>query len=75
MMHGDTIKYLRAHRDIIGHIHTAAYPGRNELDDKQEIYYSDIIADIREIGYIGHEFIPTRESMNGLSAAVSIFNC
>jgi len=77
VMHGDIIKYLRAHRDVIGHIHTAGYPGRNELDDKQEIHYPDIVAAIREIGYtgyIGHEFIPTREPVDGFSAAVSMFN-
>jgi hydroxypyruvate isomerase len=77
VMHGDIIKYLRAHRDVIGHIHTAGYPGRNELDDKQEIYYPDIVAAIREIGYtgyIGHEFMPTREPVDGFSTAVSMFN-
>ncbi|CAF4281903.1 unnamed protein product [Adineta steineri] len=77
VMHGDVIKYLRAHHDVIGHIHTAGYPGRNELDDKQEINYPDIVNAIREIGYtgyIGHEFIPTREPMDGLSKAVSMFN-
>jgi hydroxypyruvate isomerase len=77
VMHGDVIKYLRAHRDVIGHIHTAGYPGRNELDDKQEIDYPDIVAVIREIGYtgyIGYEFIPTRDPVDGFSAAVSIFN-
>ncbi|CAF1309400.1 unnamed protein product [Adineta steineri] len=77
VMHGDVIKYLRAHHDVIGHIHTAGYPGRNELDDKQEIDYPAIVNAIQEIGYtgyIGHEFIPTREPMDGLSKAVSMFN-
>jgi len=77
VMHGEVIKYLKAHRDVIGHIHTAGYPGRNELDDKQEIYYPDVVATIQEIGftgYVGHEFIPTREPADGYSAAVNIFN-
>jgi hydroxypyruvate isomerase len=77
VMHGEVIKYLRAHRDVIGHIDTAGYPGRNELDDIQEIYYPDIVAAIQEIGYtdyVGHEFIPTRDPADGFSAAVSIFN-
>jgi len=69
-MHGDVTKYLRAHFDVIGHIHTAGYPDRNELDDKQEIPYLHIVATLREIGYngyIGYEFIPTREPMDGFS--------
>lgn len=77
IMHGNVNKYLRAHQDIIGHIHTAGYPGRNELDDKQEIDFSTIVATLQEIGYtdyIGHEFIPTRNPIEGLSAAVNIFN-
>lgn len=77
VMHGNVSKYLRVHRDIIDHIHTAGYPGRNELDDKQEIDYPDIVVTLQEIGYtgcVGHEFIPTCEPSEGLSAAVNIFS-
>ncbi|CAF1394538.1 unnamed protein product [Adineta ricciae] len=77
IMHDDVNKHLRDHYDIIGHIHTAGYPGRNELDDKQDIYYPDIVTTIRKIGYngyVGHEFIPTREPRDGFFAAKKIFD-
>ena len=77
VMHGDIIRRLRAHKDIIGHIHTAGCPGRNEFDDRQEIHYPGVIAALHEIGYegyIGHEFIPTHEPTESLKSAVKLFN-
>jgi len=77
VMHGDVIRRLKQHQDIIGHLHTAGCPGRNELDDRQEIHYPGIVAAIRDIGYtgyVGHEFIPTGEPSTGFAAAVEIFN-
>jgi hydroxypyruvate isomerase len=62
IMHGDVIRRLRTHRDVIGHIHTAGVPGRAELDETQELNYPPIMQAILEIGYQGyvaHEFIPT----------------
>jgi len=62
IMHGDVIRRLRTHKDVIAHIHTAGVPGRGELDDTQEINYPPIMQALLEIGYQGyvaHEFIPT----------------
>ena len=62
IMQGDVIVRLRQFKDFIGHIHTAGVPGRNELDDTQEINYPavmKVIADIGYTGYVGQEFIPT----------------
>jgi hydroxypyruvate isomerase len=76
-MHGDIIRRLYAHQDVIGHIHTAGCPGRNEFDDRQEIHYQGVIAAIRDIGYtgyIGHEFIPTGEPAQSLETAIKLFN-
>lgn len=76
VMHGDIIRRLKAHRDVIGHIHTAGCPGRNEFDDRQEIHYPGVVAAIRGIGYdgfIGHEFIPTNEPADSLQQAMNIF--
>jgi hydroxypyruvate isomerase len=77
VMHGDIIRRLRAHRDVIGHIHTAGCPGRNEFDDRQEIHYPGVVAAIRDIGYhgyIGHEFIPTEEPAQSLATAMQVFS-
>lgn len=75
IMHGDVIRRLEQNKDIIAHIHTAGNPGRCELDDKQEIFFPPIIqklVDIGYTGYVGHEFIPTRDPLAGLSQAVKV---
>lgn len=62
IMNGDVITRLRQHKDVIGHYHTAGNPGRNELDETQEINYPAIIKAIIETGYddyLAQEFIPT----------------
>ena len=73
IMNGDIIRRLRQYRDILGHIHTAGVPGRAELDDCQEINYPAVmrtLVDIGYSGYVGQEFIPTRDPMQGLAQAV-----
>ena len=68
IMHGDVIRRLEECRDIIGHVHTAGNPGRGELDDGQEIQYIPImrkLLDIQYTGYVGQEFIPTRDPTGG----------
>ena len=75
IMHGDVIRRLEECKDVIGHIHTAGNPGRGELDDNQEINYPPIMRKLLEIGYtgyIGHEFIPTRDPLAGLRQAVEL---
>jgi hydroxypyruvate isomerase len=60
---------------VINHVHTAGNPGRGELDDSQEINYAPVmkaLVDIGYQGYVGQEFIPTREPLQGLSAAVAL---
>lgn len=62
---GDVIATLREYRDCIGHYHTAGVPGRNELDERQELFYPAImraIADTGFDGYVGQEFMPRRGS-------------
>lgn len=73
IMHGDVIRRIEQTKDVIGHIHTAGNPGRGELDDKQEINYPPIMRKLLEIkyeGYVGQEFIPTRDPLKGLQEAV-----
>ena len=64
IMDGDIIRRIRQHKDIIGHYHTAGNPGRQELDDRQEINFPAILKEILSTGYTGYvaqEFIPTWE--------------
>ena len=75
VMDGDVIARIREHKDTIGHYHTAGNPGRGELDGRQEINYRPIMEAIAATGfagYIGHEFIPTRDPEEGLREAVAL---
>jgi hydroxypyruvate isomerase len=75
IMHGDVIRRIEQNRDIIGHVHTAGNPGRAELDERQEIQYPAIMRKLLEInyrGFVGQEFIPTRNPMEGLRQAVRL---
>lgn len=74
IMDGDVMRRLRQHKDWIGHIHTAGNPGRGELDQQQEINYPPIMQTLLEVGYtgyVGHEFIPTRDCVTGLREAIT----
>jgi hydroxypyruvate isomerase len=75
IMDGDVIRRIRQHKDYIAHVHTAGNPGRGELDNKQEINYPPImeaLVEVRYQGYVGQEFIPTRDAMQGLREAVAL---
>jgi hydroxypyruvate isomerase len=75
VMQGDIITRIRDFHEHIGHYHTAGCPGRNELDDNQEINYPPIMREIVKTGYKGYvaqEFIPTRDPMQSLRAAVKL---
>ncbi|MFL5342319.1 MAG: hydroxypyruvate isomerase family protein [Gemmataceae bacterium] len=75
IMHGDVIRRIEENKDLIAHVHTAGNPDRAELDDKQEINYPPIMRKLLEIkytGYVGQEFIPTRNPLEGLKQAVAL---
>jgi sugar phosphate isomerase/epimerase len=75
IMNGDVIRRIEQCQDVIGHVHTAGNPGRAELDDTQEILYPPIMRKLLEIGYtgyVGQEFIPTRDPLAGLKQAVEL---
>jgi len=75
IMQGDIITRIRRYKDYIGHYHTAGVPGRNELDDTQEINYPPIMREIVETGYqayVAQEFIPTRDPVKVLWEAVKL---
>ncbi|HEY3901528.1 MAG TPA: TIM barrel protein [Chthoniobacter sp.] len=64
IMHGDVISRLHKDKDYIAHVHTAGVPGRNEIDDTQELNYPAIMHALLDIGYtgfVGQEFIPAHE--------------
>jgi hydroxypyruvate isomerase len=62
IMQGDVIVRIKEFAEYIGHYHTAGVPGRNELDDGQELNYPAIMRAIAATGYkgyVGQEYIPT----------------
>jgi hydroxypyruvate isomerase len=73
IMHGDLCRRVKACGELIGHVHTAGVPGRHELGDNQEINYPAVLRAVAAAGYrgyVGHEFIPTRDPRAGLREAV-----
>ena len=73
IMEGDVIRTIRDNQQWIAHYHTGGVPGRNEIDDSQELNYPAIaraIADIGFTGYFAHEFVPRRDPLASLREAV-----
>lgn len=64
IMEGDVIATIKKYQKYISHYHTGGVPGRNEIDETQELNYPAIMKAIVETGYKGYvaqEFIPKRE--------------
>ena len=75
VMEGDVIATIRANHQWFAHYHTAGVPGRNEIDDSQELNYRPIcqaIAETGHSGYIGQEFIPTGDWKAALQYAYAV---
>jgi len=75
IMEGDLIRTIQEYHPYFGHYHTAGNPGRNDLDDQQEIYYPPIFQAIAATGYdgyIGHEFIPKGDPVPAIKAAFDL---
>jgi hydroxypyruvate isomerase len=72
VMEGDLIRTIQDYHAYFGHYHTAGNPGRNEIDDTQEINYPAVVRAIGAIGYdgyLGQEFIPRGEPVAALRDA------
>ncbi len=75
IMEGDVIRTIRDHHAAFGHYHTAGNPGRNEIDDTQELFYPAICQAIVATGfkgYLAQEFIPRRNPMESLRQSIDI---
>jgi hydroxypyruvate isomerase len=73
IMEGDVIRTIQQHHPHIAHYHTGGVPGRNELDDTQELQWATIcraIVDTGFKGYLAHEFVPKRDPLTSLREAV-----
>ena len=76
IMEGDVIATIRDFHPYISHYHTGGVPGRNEIDETQELNYPAIMKAIVETGYkgfVGQEFIPKhKEPLVSLKRSVQI---
>jgi hydroxypyruvate isomerase len=73
---GDIIRTIKENHQYFAHYHTGGVPGRNEINDSQELHYPAIMKAIKETGYKGYvaqEFVPTRKNkIDSLKEAIRI---
>ena len=73
---GDVIRTIRDNHQYIAHYHTGGVPGRNEIDQTQELYYPAIMEAIVKTGhkgFVAQEFIPTwKDQIAALRKGVEI---
>jgi len=73
---GDIIRNINNYHQYIAHYHTGGVPGRNEIDDTQELYYPAVMRAIVKTGfkgYVAQEFVPTKkDKIASLNEAVHI---
>ena len=75
IMEGDVIRTIRENIHWIGHFHTAGNPGRNDMDDTQEMNYTGICKAIAATNYdlyVGHEFKPKGDPIESLRQTFAI---
>ena len=76
IMEGDVIATIKQYYQYISHYHTGGVPGRNEIDETQELNYPAIMKAIADTGYKGfvaQEFIPKRpDKLASLKQGVQI---
>ena len=76
IMEGDVCDTIRENHQYFDHYHTGGVPGRNEIDDTQELHYPRIMQAILATGYQGYvaqEFLPRQpDPIASLRQAVKI---
>ncbi|HRN72291.1 MAG TPA: TIM barrel protein [Ginsengibacter sp.] len=73
---GDVIQTIRDYHPYIAHYHTGGVPGRNEINNSQELNYPAIMKAILATGfkgYVAQEFVPTYpDKLDSLREAIKI---
>jgi hydroxypyruvate isomerase len=76
IMEGNVIDNIKKNHKYYGHYHTGGVPGRNEIDETQELNYLAImkaIVDTGFKGYVAQEFIPkSTKPLESLKKAITI---
>jgi len=61
IMDGDIVRTIRNNIGAIAHFHTGGNPGRNDIDETQELNYRYVMEEIAKLGFTGfvtHEYSP-----------------
>src|SRR5262245_38588124 len=61
IMDGDIVRAILDNIALIGHFHTGGNPGRNDIDETQELNYRYVMEQIAALGFTGfvsHEYTP-----------------
>jgi hydroxypyruvate isomerase len=77
IMDGDLIRRIGELCRYIGHVQVAGNPGRGEPDADQEINYPAVMRALLAggyQGYVGLEFIPTRDALRSVTEAVALLD-
>lgn len=77
IMDGDVVTWIRQNIAHIAHFHTGGNPGRNDIDETQELNYGFIMREIAALGFTGfvsHEYSPAQghEPLATLAKAIRI---
>jgi hydroxypyruvate isomerase len=77
IMDGDVVRAIRDNIALINHFHTGGNPGRNDIDETQELNYRYIMQEIAALGFTGfvtHEYSPRAggDPLTVLAKAVEI---
>jgi hydroxypyruvate isomerase len=75
VMGEDPIAMIEKYHPWIAHYHTAGVPGRHEIDATQTLDYPAIMRALQATGFtgfVGQEFLPTRDSLTSLREAVAL---
>jgi hydroxypyruvate isomerase len=76
LMEGNIVKTIKENVNLIGHIHAASAPNRNEITDG-ELNYSYIIKEINELGYkhyFGVEYLPTKDKESSVISCKNLMD-
>jgi hydroxypyruvate isomerase len=75
IMEGDVIRTIQDNHQYLAHYHTGGNPGRHEIDETQELNYAAISRAIKATGFRGfmaQEFVPARDPLTSLRAAIKL---
>ena len=76
---GDVVARIKEGLPYISHFHTAGVPGRNEIDETQELNYRYVAQTLVDLGYTGpvsHEYRPSpgKDPIKSLEKCVEVMD-